>query len=120
IRDATRSEQRREEVRTREKSRRRRHRLRRALQAVTALVLIAALSYGALWGARQVWFLGTDDGGRVALYQGLPYELPFGIALFSERYSIPIQTDSLPPRRQQVVTDHGLRSHDDASSLIED
>ena len=29
-------------------------------------------------GNRQVWFLGTDEGGRVALYRGLPYELPFG------------------------------------------
>ena len=119
IRDAGRS-QRREEIRAREQSRRRRHRLRRTLQAAVAVVAIAALSYGALWGARQVWFLGTDASGRVALYQGLPYELPFGIVLYSERYSIPIQTESLPPSRQEVVTGHDLRSHDDAASLIED
>ena len=39
----------------------------------------AAVAFGAWYGNRQVWFLGTDDGGRVALYRGLPYELPFGI-----------------------------------------
>ena len=64
------------------------------------------VSFGAWYGNRQVWFLGTDDGGRVALYRGLPYELPFGIDLYSKRYSIPIQTDSLSPERQDVVTGH--------------
>ena len=34
---------------------------------------------GAYFGARQVYFLGIDEGGRVALYRGLPYELPFGV-----------------------------------------
>lgn len=102
------------------KSRGRKRLLRRTLKGLAALVVVGALAYGALWGARQVWFLGTDEGGRVALYQGLPYELPFGIHLYSERYSIPIQTASLSPRRQETVREHDLRSHDDASSLIAD
>ena len=55
-----------------------------------------AIAFGAWYGNRQVWFLGTDDGGRVALYRGLPYELPFGIALYDERYATPIQTAALP------------------------
>ena len=54
--------------------------------------MLAALAFGAWYGNRQVWFLGTDDGGRVALYRGLPYELPFGIKLYDERYASPIQT----------------------------
>ena len=52
--------------------------LRRALKVLAVLVVLAALAFGAWYGNRQVWFLGTDDGGRVALYRGLPYELPFG------------------------------------------
>jgi protein phosphatase len=67
-----------------------------------------------------VWFLGTDSSGRVALYRGLPYELPFGITLYQERYASPIQTGSLPPRRREAVTGHGLRSRSDAVSLLED
>ena len=54
-----------------------------------------ALAFGAWYGNRQVWFLGTDDGGRVAIYRGLPYELPFGVNLYEERYASPIQTGSL-------------------------
>jgi serine/threonine protein phosphatase PrpC len=94
--------------------------LKRAAKILAALVVIAALAFGAWYGNRQVWFLGTDDGGRVALYRGLPYELPFGWKLYDEDYSSPIQTGSLPPRRQEAVTGHDLRSREDAVSLIED
>jgi len=98
----------------------RRRGLRTALKVLAGVALIAALAYGAWYGNRQVWFLGTDDAGRVALYRGVPYELPFGIQLYGERYASPIQTAALPPRRQDAVTGHDLRSREDAVSLIED
>ena len=84
------------------------------------LVFLGAVAFGAWYGNRQVWFLGTDSGGRVALYRGLPYELPFGIKLYTERYASPIQTASLPPRRSNAVTGHDLRSRADAASLVEE
>jgi PPM family protein phosphatase len=94
--------------------------LRRAAKALAVLVVLAALAFGAWYGNRQVWFLGTDDGGRVALYRGLPYELPFGLTLYGERYASPIQTASLPRRRREAVTGHDVRSRSDAVSLIEE
>jgi PPM family protein phosphatase len=94
--------------------------IRTALKVLVPLLLIAALAVGAWYGNRQIWFLGTDDAGRVALYRGAPYELPFGIDLYSERYSSPIQTESLPPRREDAVTGHDLRSRGDAVSLLEE
>ena len=97
-----------------------RRRLRTAAKALAALVVVAALALGAWYGNRQVWFLGTDDGGRVALYRGLPYELPFGVELYDRRYSSPIQTGSLPSRRRDAVTGHDLRSRTDAVDLVEE
>jgi len=97
-----------------------RRRLRRAAKVLTVLVVLGALAFGAWYGNRQVWFLGTDAAGRVALYRGLPYELPFGVNLFEERYAGPIQTEALPARRREAVTGHDLRSRGDAASLIED
>ncbi len=105
-----------EEIQARPQS----HRLRTALKVLAALLVIAAVAFGAWYGNRQIWFLGTDHSGRVALYRGAPYELPFGIDLYSERYASPIQTESLPAKRQDSVTGHKLRSRDDAASLIED
>jgi protein phosphatase len=98
-----------------------RHRgLRRAAKVLAVVAVIAALGFGAWYGNRQIWFLGTDGAGRVALYRGVPYELPFGIKLYDERYASPLQTDALPPKRRDAVTGHDLRSRQDAVSLIED
>jgi PPM family protein phosphatase len=94
--------------------------LRRALKTLAVVALLGVLAFGAWYGNRQVWFLGTDPAGRVALYRGLPYELPFGLELYDERYASPIQTGSLPSRRREAVTGHDLRSRADAVSLVED
>ncbi len=94
--------------------------LRRSAKVLAALLILAAIGFGAWYGNRQVWFLGTDDGGRVALYRGLPYDLPLGINLYQERYASPIQTSSVPADRRDSVTGHQLRSRSDAVSLIED
>ena len=101
-------------------SKRPRRRLRRAAKVLAAVVVLAAIAYGAWYGNRQIWFLGTDSGGRVALYRGAPYELPFGIKLYDERYSAPIQTAALPPRRRDAVSGHDMRSRGDAVSLLEE
>jgi serine/threonine protein phosphatase PrpC len=97
-----------------------RRRLRTAAKVLAALAVVAAIAFGAWYGNRQVWFLGTDAGGRVALYRGLPYELPFGVKLYEERYASPVQTGALPERRREAVTGHDTRSRSDAVSLIED
>jgi protein phosphatase len=97
-----------------------RRRLRTAAKLLAAAAILAALVFGAWYGNRQVWFLGTDDGGRVGLYRGLPYELPFDLKLYEERYASPAQTAALPERRREAVTGHDVRSREDAVSLIED
>ncbi len=98
----------------------RRRGLRTAAKVLATVAVLAAVAFGAWWGNRQVWFLGTDSGGRVALYRGLPYDLPLGVALYQERYASPIQTTALPPKRREAVTGHDLRSRSDAVSLVED
>jgi PPM family protein phosphatase len=97
-----------------------RRRLRTAAMLLATVAILAALAFGAWYGNRQVWFLGTDDGGRVALYRGLPYELPFSLKLYEEHYASPVQTGALPARRRDAVTGHDVRSRVDAVSLIED
>ncbi len=56
--------------------------------------MVAAVAAGLAIGARQVYFVGTDDAGLVTLYRGLPYDLPLGIELYSEQYasSVPART----------------------------
>ncbi|HKJ36706.1 MAG TPA: Stp1/IreP family PP2C-type Ser/Thr phosphatase [Solirubrobacterales bacterium] len=92
----------------------------RIFRALAVLAVLAVVIGGAYYGARQVWFIGADEAGRVTLYRGLPYELPFGADLFEEVYSSPITVEALPEDRRETATNHELRSRDDAVSLIED
>jgi protein phosphatase len=96
---------------------------RRARGLVTAAIVVAisvALAAVAVWGVRQVYFLGTDSGGRLALYRGLPYVLPFDLKLYSEVYAAPVQVSSVPASRRDSATDHTLRTHGDAVNLVRD
>ena len=94
-------------------------RSRRLLKVGVALAGLAVLAVGAWFGVRQVYFLGVDEGGRVALYRGLPYDLPLDLDLYDEVYSVALQADSVPEDQRENVTDHQLRSRDDAVSLID-
>jgi serine/threonine protein phosphatase PrpC len=96
------------------------HRRRRGIKIAAIAALVLILIGGSVLLVRQVYFLGTDDGGRVALFRGLPYELPLGINLYSEQEVIGVQASALSPERQQVVTEHELRSKDDAVDIIDD
>ena len=96
-----------------------RRRGRTALKALIGLLLVAGVIAGAYVGSRQLYFLGTDEGGRIALYRGVPYELPLGVDLYSEVLSSPTRVDSLPEDRRDEVVDHDLRSRGDAVDLLE-
>ena len=66
-----------------------------------------------------MYFLGVDDdSGIVTMYQGLPYELPFGIDLYDTYYTSGVRLDQVPARRRTVFTDHQLRAKDDAEDLV--
>ena len=97
---------------------RRRGGVGRAIKVLAALVVTAAIAAGLYAGSREVHFLGTDESGLVTLYQGLPYELPLGIDLYTEEYtsSVPVQT--VAERRRERLMDHEWRSRDDAADLV--
>src|SRR5206468_641386 len=93
---------------------------RRVVAAALVVTVAAGLVVAAVWGARQVYFLGSDPSGRLALYRGLPYDLPLGINLYSEVYAAPVQVSDLSSSARSSATNHELRSKDDATSLVKD
>ncbi|MBS1846404.1 MAG: Stp1/IreP family PP2C-type Ser/Thr phosphatase [Actinobacteria bacterium] len=99
---------------------RRRRIVRRVAGLVALLLVIGGIVFGATYGLHHTWFLGTDEAGRVTLYRGVPYELPFGVKLYTRQYSSPVQTESLPERRKDAVTGQSVRSRADAVKLLEE
>ena len=84
--------------------------------AVLAILLTLVVS-GGIIASQTVYFAGTNDDGFVTLYSGLPYELP-GVNLFQTQFTSGVPVESLSPRAKQTVTDHKLRSQQDAADLI--
>jgi PPM family protein phosphatase len=93
-------------------------RARRVVAGLVALVVVGVLAVGAYAAARQVYFVGTDDGGLVTVYRGLPYELPLGVDLYSAQYRSGVPAASIPAARRERVLDHEWRSETDAEDLV--
>jgi protein phosphatase len=102
---------------TRAKPRRRR-RAGVVLRVLLGLALLAAAVAGLYALSREVYFVGTNDGGLVTVYRGIPYELPFGIDLYEEKYASGMPARAIPTGRRERVLDHEWRSREDAVDLV--
>jgi protein phosphatase len=100
----------------------RRRRRRRKLPGamLVGLVLLAMILAGAWVATRAVYFVGTDprDDRTIAIFRGLPYDLPFGIELYERFAGSGVTIDEVPRARRSTFTNHKLRSRDDAENLV--
>jgi protein phosphatase len=95
-------------------------RRRRIFAAVGILLVLLATVAVVFVVNRQFWFVGTNDAGRVTLYQGLPYELPLGIEMYSEKRSTDVPAAAITDDRQRnYVLDHHPRGRDDSVDLVD-
>ena len=99
--------------------RRRPERRRRVPVGVIALLVVLLIVGAGLWTAsRAVYFVGIDDQGAVTVYQGLPYELPFGIEMYDRFYTSGVTLAQVAEDRRATFTEHKWRSKDDAEDLV--
>jgi PPM family protein phosphatase len=98
--------------------RRPRRSARLGLRVVLGVALIALVLGGLYLASRQVYFVGTNDGGLVTVYRGIPYDLPFGIDLYEQEYASGMPARAIPPTRRDRVLDHQWRSRGDAIDLV--
>ena len=95
-----------------------RRRLRRLRALVVLLAVVGLLAAAAYLALQSVYFIGTDQRGLVTMYNGLPYELPGGLKLYSSDYVSGVSASTLAPARRQALLDHSLRSEGDAAELM--
>jgi serine/threonine protein phosphatase PrpC len=82
-------------------------------------VFAVALAVAAVVGLRESHFIGADTAtGRVAVYQGVPVDLPFGVHLYHVVYESTLSYATLTPRQRKTLFDHTLRSDSGAMSTL--
>jgi protein phosphatase len=94
--------------------------LRIKLLAATVATVIAVglIAVAGMFATRAIFFVGTDEDGMIAVYRGLPFELPAGIDLYSEYSVTGVPAVTVPPARREQLLDHRLRSREDVRSLV--
>jgi PPM family protein phosphatase len=93
--------------------------LKLVVALVVALAVVAGLAVGAVVGLRESHFIGADErSGHVDIYQGVPFELPFGVRLYHAVYVSPVLYATLDPRERRRLFDHTLRSESDARRIV--
>ncbi len=88
--------------------------LRRTVLSLVLLGVLAAVAVGALTALSWSHFVGAEPDGRVAVYQGVPLDIGWGVRLYR-----PVQVTSLPAalltqQQRRAAFDHRLRSKEAA------
>ena len=89
----------------------RRRRSRRAFAVVAALLFVALLLLVAFWGLANAHFVGAEEDGSVAVYQGLPYDVSEGFPLYRPRYVSTLHAAQLTQEERSELFDHELMDY---------
>lgn len=85
---------------------------------ILVLFLVACVFIGAYFASQTVYFVGVSNDGFVTVYRGMPYDLPAGLDLYAVNYESGVPVDSLTAAERRTITEHKLRSKDDAQDLV--
>ena len=86
--------------------------------AALALAFVAVLFASAFWALTRANFIGVDEDGNVAVYQGVPWDLGGGVHLYRAKYVSQLQAVQLTPSERATLLDHKLISYDSARDRL--
>jgi serine/threonine protein phosphatase PrpC len=82
-----------------------------------AVLVLGAVS---VFGLSRSHFVGVEENGAVAVYQGLPWDLGFGLRLYRVVHESPLLAAHLSQEERRELFDHDLQSRDDAIREVDD
>jgi hypothetical protein len=86
-----------------------------ALGSSTLVVVLAAL---VVWSLSRSYFVGAEANGKVAVYQGFPWDIAGGVRLYRLRYESPVLAGELSQQERRKLFGHDLRSYDAAVQAV--
>jgi protein phosphatase len=98
---------------------RRRRELPGPVRLLLGLIAVFGVIGVAFFFANQaVYFIGTDSAGRVTVFNGLPYDLPAGLKLYSTYFVSGVTVAELSAAERGRLLNNQMRSYDDATDLV--
>ncbi|MEO8291257.1 MAG: Stp1/IreP family PP2C-type Ser/Thr phosphatase [Gaiellaceae bacterium] len=91
---------------------------RRLMLSALGVAFVAGIIAAAFWALSRANFVGVDEDGNVAVYQGLPWDLGGGVHLYRPRYVSQLRAVQLSEGERAALFDHSLASYDQARSKI--
>lgn len=91
---------------------------RRFLYTLPALLVLAGVCVLILWGLSHAHFVGAEEDGRVAVYQGVPYDIAGGLRLYRAVYVSRLRAAQLTQPERRRLFDHDLRSYRSALAVV--
>jgi PPM family protein phosphatase len=88
-----------------------RRRVSRAAILAGALGVVVILAALAVWSLSRSYFVGAQPDGRIAVYQGFPWNIVGSVRLYRLRYESPVLAGQLSQAERRRLFDHDLRSY---------
>jgi protein phosphatase len=95
-----------------------RRRLRLGPAMVVTATAVVLLGAAAVFGLSRAHFVGVEDDGTVAVYQGIPWDL--GVPLYRVVWESPLLAANLSQDERRELLDHDLQSRDSAIGEVDE
>ena len=86
------------------------------LGSSTLVVVLAAL---VVWSLSRSYFVGAEANGKIAVYQGFPWNIAGGVKLYRIRYESPVLAGELSQSERRKLFGHDLRTYDAALRAVQ-
>jgi PPM family protein phosphatase len=83
--------------------------------STTLVVVLAAL---VVWSLSRSYFVGAEPNGKIAVYQGFPWDIAGSVRLYRLRYESPVLAGELSRAERRKLFSHDLRSYDAALRAV--
>jgi protein phosphatase len=93
-------------------------RVSRTAVVLGSTTLIAVLAALVVWSLSRSYFVGAEKNGRIAVYQGFPWDIAGGVRLYRLRYESPVLAGQLSQAERRRLFGHDLRSYGSALGAV--
>jgi serine/threonine protein phosphatase PrpC len=93
-------------------------RVRRTAVIVGSTTLVVVLAALVVWSLSRSYFVGAEPSGKIAVYQGFPWDIAGSVRLYRLRYESPVLAGELSQAERRKLFGHDLRSYDAALRAV--